>query len=159
MERISSNWTFFYKRVFPVFWFGFLLLFLMVSLFVFRRSAQFPAVVFIVGPIAMIVFGFFLMKKFVFDLVDEVWDDGDSLVVINRGEEQRIALADIKNVSYTPVMNPPRAVLSLRRTTVFGDQIAFCAPVRFVPFSSSPVIADLIDRIDDARQKSAYARH
>ena len=33
------------------------------------------------------------------------------------------------------------------------DQIAFCAPVRFVPFSPSPIIQDLIERIDVARRK------
>jgi hypothetical protein len=100
----------------------------------------------------MAVFGFFIMKKLVFDLVDEVWDDGNSLVVKNGGREQRIALTDIKNVSYSPFVNPPRATLSLRQPTVFGDQITFAAPVRFVPFSTSPIINDLIDRIDRARQ-------
>ena len=64
---------------------------------------------------AMIGFGYFIMKKLVFDLVDEVWDDGDALVVKNRGQEERIALADIKNVSYSPFVNPPRVTLSLRR--------------------------------------------
>jgi len=101
----------------------------------------------------MMVVGYVMMKRLIFDLVDEVWDDGDSLIVKNRGEEERIALADIKNVNYSPFLHPPRVVLSLRRNTAFGDQIAFCAPVRFVPFSSSPVINDLINRIDAARQK------
>jgi len=36
---------------------------------------------------------------------------------------------------------------------VFGDQITFAAPIRLVPFSTSPIINDLIDRIDAARQK------
>ena len=67
--------------------------------------------------------------------VDEVCDDGDALVVKNRGQEQRIALADIKNVNYSPFVSPPRVTLSLRRPTVFGDQISFCAPVRLLPVS------------------------
>jgi hypothetical protein len=75
--------------------------------------------------------------------------------VKNRGQEQRIALNEIKNVSYSPMMSPPRVVLSLRRPTVFGERIAFCAPIRFVPFATSPVIDDLIDRIDAARQRKA----
>ena len=53
------------------------------------------------------------------DLVDEVWDDGNALLVKNRGQEQRIALADIKNVNYSPFVNPPRVTLSLRRPTAF----------------------------------------
>jgi hypothetical protein len=73
--------------------------------------------------------------------------------VKNRDQEQRIALVDIKNVSYSPFMNPPRVTLSLRRPTVFGDQITFSAPLRFVPFARSPAIDDLINRIDVARQQ------
>jgi hypothetical protein len=155
MKRISSSWTFFYKRVFPAFWFGFCLLFLIVPWLVISTSSQSLPIPFFFVPALMIIIGFFIMRKLVFDLVDQVWDDGDTLLVRNRGEEQRVALADIKNVSYTPLMNPPRIVLSLRRTTAFGNQIAFCAPMRFVPFSSSPIINDLIDRIDAARQKPA----
>ena len=149
MRRISSDWTFFYKRVFPALWFGFLAVFVGIGVV----NGQGPFVVIV--PIAMIGFGYSIMQKLVFDLVDEVCDDGDALVVKNRGQEQRIALADIKNVNYSPFISPPRVTLSLRRPTVFGEQIAFCAPVRLVPFSQSPVIADLIERVDHARRHHA----
>jgi hypothetical protein len=155
MRRISSKWTFFYKSVFPIFWFGFIILFLVIALFVPTRSGQSPPIPALIVPIIMFVVGYFLMKKFVFDLADEVWEDNNVLLVKNRGQEQRIALTDIKNVSYSPMMSPPRVVLSLRKQTVFGDQVAFCAPVRFVPFATSPIIDDLINRIDAARQKQA----
>ena len=155
MRRISSKWTFFYKSVFPIFWFGFIILFLVVALFVPMRSGQSPPIPALIVPAIMFVVGFFLMKKFVFDLADEVWEDNGVLIVKNRGQEQRIALRDIKNVSYSPMMSPPRVVLSLRRPTGFGGQIAFCAPVRFVPFATSPIVDDLIDRIDAARQGQA----
>jgi hypothetical protein len=156
MRRISSGWTFFYKRVFPAIWFGFLILFFGISAFGGLRSNLSSSFPFLIVPIVMIFVGYFMMKKFTFDLVDEVWDDGQTLVVKNRGQEERIALADIKNVNYSPLINPPRVVLSLRRSTLFGDQVAFCAPVRFVPFAASPVIQDLIDRVDVARQKQKW---
>jgi hypothetical protein len=101
----------------------------------------------------MMGIGYFLMKKLVFDLVDEVWDDGHALVVKNGGRDERIAFTDIKNVNYSPFVNPPHVTLSLRRQTSFGDQITFCAPVRFIPLTASPVITALIDRIDQARRK------
>jgi len=31
--------------------------------------------------------------------------------------------------------------------------VAFCAPVRFVPFSTSPIIDELIQRIDATRRR------
>jgi hypothetical protein len=136
MRRISSGWTFFYKRIFPIIWVGFLTLFAGIG--VVKGQGPFPVIV----PLVMIAFGYFLMQKLVFDLVDEVWDDGDALVVKNRGQEQRIALADIKNVNYSPFVSPPRVTLSLRRPTVFGEQITFCAPTasrRFHKARSLPI--------------------
>ena len=67
--------------------------------------------------------------------------------------KERIALADVKNVKYFPYMSPPQVTLSLRRPSVFGDAIAFCAPVRLMPLSPSPGIEKLIDRVDAARRE------
>ena len=147
--------TFFYKRIFPAFWFGFLILFVAVALFFVGAPDGPPPFPFLVVPLIMLGFGYFVMKKLVFDLVDEVWDDGETLLIKTRGQEERVALRDIKNISYSTVINPPRVTLSVRQPTTFGDQIAFMAPVRCVPFTTSPVINELIDRIDQARQSRA----
>jgi hypothetical protein len=77
MRRISSTLTFYYKRVFPVIWFGGLVLIGGIGLYaglVKNTSGFFPFL--IVLPI-MFVPGTRYMKKLVFDLVDEVWDFGD----------------------------------------------------------------------------------
>jgi hypothetical protein len=103
-------------------------------------------------PAIMTIFMFFLMKKLIFDLVDEVWDAGDALIIRNKNQEDRILLSEIMNVSYTPLMNPPRVTLSLRTPSLFGDKVSFCAPVKFNPFSSSPLIDALIRRVDEARR-------
>jgi hypothetical protein len=84
---------------------------------------------------------------------DELANVGDALLVRNGGREERIALADIKNVNYSPYMSPPQVTLSLRRPTLFGDTIVFCAPTRLMPMSSSPIIEKLIDRVDVARRE------
>ena len=152
MRRISSKMTFFYKRIFPAFWFGFLILLIAVPLLVGGAQNGPPLFPFLIVPLVMFGFGYFFMKKLIFDLVDEVWDDGETLLIKDGGQEQRVDLRDIKNVSYSTVINPPRVTLSLRHPTTFGDQIAFVAPVRLVPFTTSPVIDDLIDRVDRARQ-------
>jgi hypothetical protein len=154
MRRISSRMTFFNKRIFPAISFGLLILFIAVPFVSSAGRNTTPALPFFIGPVVMIIFGYFIMRKLVFDLVDEVWDDGDSLVIKNRGEQQRVALSEIKNVSYSPLINPPRVTLSLRRPTLFGDEVTFNAPTRFMPFSASPIIKELIDRIDLARRKN-----
>jgi hypothetical protein len=155
MRRISSGMTFFYKRIFPIIWFGFLVLF-MAAPFVapkFGVSVSGSPVPFLFAPVMMIV-GYFAMKKLLFNLVDEVLDAGDALVIRNGHLEDRVALSDIMNVGYSPFMNPPRVTLSLRNPSLFGDRVSFCAPVSLMPiYSASPVVVDeLIKRIDAARR-------
>jgi hypothetical protein len=154
MRHLSSRKTFLYKRVFPIIWFGFLAFFI-ASPFIaplLGGTASGSPIAFLVVPGLMMFIGYFFMKKLVFDLVDEVLDGGDVLVIRNRGIEERVALSDIMNVSYSPPVNPPRVTLSLRRPSIFGDPINFVPPVSFVPFSTSPIIDELIRRIDATRR-------
>ena len=144
--------TFIYKRIFPTIFLGFLVLFVAIPLLLGLNSGQFPPLPFFVAPVIMFAVFLFIMKKLVFDLVDEVLDAGDALIVKNGDREERIALSEIMNVNYSQFVNPPRVVLSLRRPSIFGAQVAFCPPVRFVPFSTSPIVDELIQRIDAARR-------
>jgi hypothetical protein len=101
----------------------------------------------------MIVLGYVLMKRLVFDLVDEVLDAGDALLIRNGSLQEQVPLSDIINVSYTQFINPPRVTLSLRNPGSFGGKVSFTPPIRFMPFSTSPVIDELIARIDAARRR------
>ncbi len=153
MQRISSGTTAVSKRVFPIFWFGFLAVFFLTALFVIPWSPE--NVIFLVMPVVMAAFGYFLMKALVFDLVDEVWDAGDHLVVRNKGEDSIIRLEDIVNLNYSTFSNPKRATLRLRSAGRLGREIAFI-PVSKVwpPFARNEIIDGLVDRIDAARRKS-----
>jgi hypothetical protein len=118
------------------------LLFFVASLIGGSKSG--PPLPFLIVPVFMLVIGFFFMKKLVFDLVDEVLDGGDVLVIRNGHLEERVALSDIMNVSYSQFTSPPRVTLLLRHPSVFGTRVAFCAPLRFLPFSTDPIIDELI---------------
>jgi hypothetical protein len=147
---ISSRTTFMHKRVFPVIWFGFLAVFVLVVLLAPRgpRSAG-PFV--LVMPFFMGIFGFLFMRKLLFDLVDEVWDAGSTLLIKSKGYEVRVELSQIMNVSYSMFSKPPRVTLSLRQSTSLGSEIAFIPPTQLWPFSRSPIVDDLIRRVDAAR--------
>lgn len=90
---------------------------------------------FLLIPALMAVFGYFLMKAF-FYLVDEIWDDGDALLVRNRGMETRIPLNNIINVSNASFTNPPRITLTLREPSVFGKEITFSPQLDLIHFHS-----------------------
>ena len=104
MIKISSSTTFVMKRVFPIFWFGCIGIFLLANLLggLWRKA---PA--FLLIPLIPAGFGFFLLKILVWDLVDEVYDCGDHLLIRNAGEEDSVRLADIINVNSSFFVNPP----------------------------------------------------
>jgi hypothetical protein len=79
-RRLSSRMTFFNKRIFPVIWFSIPALILLGGSVAAWNGAQIPFQLFVV-PIGLAVFGFFILKLLVFDLLDEVWDEGETLLL------------------------------------------------------------------------------
>jgi len=159
MQRLSSTGTVFYKRAFPVFWFGLLTVFLAIVWLQPGGPGKAPPRVMLVIPLFMMGFGYVLMRRLVFDLVDEVWLDGDQVVVVQRGERIRIPLLQVMNVNATTMVNPPRVTLMLRQANArLGDAVSFvpAGPRGFLSgFKPNPVAVDLIRRIDALRQRSA----
>jgi hypothetical protein len=154
---ISSDRTHYFKDTFPRLYFGFLVVFLFISLILLFTASDF-SVVFVIMPIILGAFGYFIMKRFVFDLVDEVWDEGDSLLVKNAGREARVALADIINLNDSVATNPPRITLTLRTPNTFGRDITFSPPRKgLFRLGRNPVALALIDRIDAARRGAPVA--
>jgi hypothetical protein len=154
MTKISSKYTFFYKKGFPLLWFGFLAVFVAISLTAEDLEKD---LMFLIVPGVMAVFGFFLMKKLVWDLVDEVYDGGEFLVVKNQGKEDRVLLSNVMNVNASTMTNPPRVTLRLVNPGKFGNEIAFSPAASFTlnPFAKNQVAEGLIVRVDQARTKRA----
>ncbi len=152
MKKLSSRSTFFLKRIFPALWFGFIIFFVSVALFAESEGIHSNDMVMVFfTAVFMAAIGFIIMKNLVFDLMDEAYDEGSSLLFKNKGKSVRINLTDIKNVSYTVLINPPRVTLSLRHKTEFGHEITFSPPASLIPFKKNKDIMELIDRIDRAR--------
>jgi hypothetical protein len=151
MCRISSRWTFIQKKVFPLLLFGSLALFvLMVSLEMIRRHRVDPTF-YIVSAIMAGVW-YVILKMFVLNLADEVWDADDALIIKNKGQEERIPLSEIMNVSYSVHVNPTRVAFMLHRPGRFGREVSFSPEVSWNPFARNPLIEELITRIDACRR-------
>ena len=150
MKLLSSKNTFTYKKLLPLFWFGFLTMVICVGLFADTKGNG-DGTIFIVGAIVMGVFGYFFMKKVFWNLIDEVYDLGTDLLFRNKGMEFLVNLRDIKNISYNTWVNPPRVTLSIRYQTEMGDELSFSPPSTWIPFLKNKDIVSLIDRIDRAR--------
>jgi hypothetical protein len=115
------------------------------------RTEVIPAIFF---PLFFGIVGYLVMKMFIFHLVDEVYDCGDSILVRNKGCEARFALSDFRTIGYTGVMNPPTIILALREPSVdFGNEITFIPPFRWWPYSMHPIAKDLMVRVYEARRE------
>jgi hypothetical protein len=104
----------------------------------------------------MAIVGYILFRRLLFDLVDEVWDDGEDLIVKNAGVEGRVPLRGIINVGYSSLTNPERVTLTLRDAGPFGKEITFMPlprPFSFRWLSRNPIIDELIERVDQARRR------
>ncbi len=111
----------------------------------------------LIVPVAMAVVGYVLFRRLLFDLVDEVWDDGDTLIVKNAGVEERVPLKSIINIGYSLLTNPERVTLTLRDAGPFGKEITFMPLPRPFSFrwpSRNPIIDELIERVDQARRRT-----
>ena len=150
MERISSGQTFFIKRIFPAFWLG------IVGLFAIGGIASGEAwkqPQFIAMPVIMVVFGFFLFRKLVWDIADDVRDGGSFLLVRKGSVEERVSLDNVMNVSVSQFSKPRRLSLRLRRPGKLGDEIVFIPKSTFQlnPFARNPVAEKLMARVDQLR--------
>jgi hypothetical protein len=155
-KRISSGWTGFYKRAFIPLWVCLLGAVLLILVYAERRAPGVPVVAFVV-PVLMMVLGYFLFRKLLAGFVDEVWDNGHELIVVNDGHVEHVAFANIINVSYAGLANPKRVSLSLRQPGRWGERVDFIPAVGLfwpVNLTTSPLVEDLIRRADAARQKS-----
>jgi len=154
-KRISSRNTFFQKRVLPYLLFGVIAIGVVVPLLVTRGSSNGPPWPVFAAPLAVAIIIYVALKKLVFDLADEVWDEGDALRVRFGEEEERIPLAEIINVSYAGITNPPRITLTLRTGGRFGREVTFSPQQSFLSplFRANPLVSDLIERVDAARRR------
>jgi hypothetical protein len=152
MQKISSPTTFVSKKVLPVLWFGFLAYFVVRTLL---SGAARKDPLLLVFTLLVAALGYVMLKKFVWNLVDEVYDGGDFLVIKNRSEEERVALANIINVSVATYPNPSRITLRLKQPGKFGQEITFApaASSALHPFAKNRIAEDLIVRVDQARSK------
>jgi hypothetical protein len=158
MRRLSSSLTFFYKRVFPVLWIGFMLAVFGLQIWAMQHAhadappqSLFPLVLM---PLFMAGVMFLIYRMLLHDLLDEVWLDGDCLMVKNRSEKIRVALSDVMNVNATTMTNPRRVTVMLRRDSRFGRNLTFmpASPRGLMSaFKPDPIATELIERVDALR--------
>jgi len=152
-KRISSASSAFYKRMLPLIWYGIVLVTVVVFWSMRRMDPRIPALIFI-APLLMAVVFHVIGRGLLQDLVDEVWDNGTELVVVNEGNVEHLPLSNIMNISYSGYTNPKRVTLSLRHGGRWGTRFSFIPPrntVRILSLGTNEMVEELIQRVDKAR--------
>ncbi len=144
MKRLSSSLTiWWYKRLGPLLLAAALILTATVLAVLVIRGTV--ATAWLLAPVALALLVFAYLQWFIFPLADEVFDDGDYLVIRRGTRTERLALRDVTSVTYSLVFDPPRIVL----------QTSANSPVTFMPYVTAamcffrphPLVATLKARI------------
>lgn len=150
--KISSDATPGRKLIYPAVYFA---SFVPFSIGYFRGLhgvSPWPGLLLLLGMAAL---GAYAMKTFLWDLADEVYDEGDALRVRRRGVEERVAMANVQDVTYAN-MRPARMTLHLVRAGRFGSRISFTPATSRGrnPFAKHPMMESLAMRAWRARNDS-----
>ena len=153
MKKISSSSTFYFKRVFPVAWFGLIMIFGIIMFFVVDNKEIIPIILMSITVLTLLEF--FIIKNVLNDLADEVFDYGDYLIVKMDNFEKVIYLKDITNVGFSIALNPPKIALRVRGG-VFGKNEVCFIPRKNETFclnllQKNAVVEDLIERVISVR--------
>jgi hypothetical protein len=151
MKKISSKLTIVSKWVTPLYLVGFTCYWEWGVLGDFERLWFF-------GVLGLLFFLLFILIYFrmLWPLADAVYDGGDYLLVQRRGEEVRVRLEEIADLSLSHWGNMRRMILRFAHSGPFGECIQFMPPVSLaVPYAVRPLEEDLMRRVNAARRKVA----
>ena len=151
MKKISSNSTFFWKRIFPALWLGVIAVSLfasIVSVILEPQNLQSEAILPILIPVFLLSFGILFFYYLLFCLLDEVFYDDDSLLVVNKGKKTRIPFDEIQNIRYDR-SRPPRIEVTLYcEDRELGKTLYFAAPVNkdLFTFKRHPDVEEFFEK-------------
>ena len=148
MSKISSPWTRFIKWATPLAWLG--------GLGYLAVQAAMDSTVdriFIAVVVGLTLGGLLLMKLFIWNLADEVYDCGDSLLVRRGGIEESVPISAIREVTLALFSRPPRITLRLATPGKFGNAIVFTPPTSPGQeiFGRNPIAESLKAKVQRAR--------
>lgn len=152
-KRISSRSSAFYKRMLPVIWYGIVLVMAALLWKVMQKDSRIGLWIFLF-PVCMAAIFHVLGKSLLSDLVDEVWDNGSELIMVNDGHVEHLPLRNIVNISYSGFTNPKRVTLTLRQPGRWGGRFGFIpvrSSIRILSLGTNEMIEELIQRVDKAR--------
>jgi len=145
---LSSQLTLVYKVFVPVFCSGVPAVLSAVSFFGIFRGGYDAFISILVATCGALTWA--AMRSFVVSVreaVDEVVDEGDSLIIRKRGVKDRVPLSRIVAVLDGPIQRFQTVMLRLDPPCAFGREIMFFPQYRFSWHWITPIVSELRERI------------
>lgn len=147
MILISSHWTILYKKIGPTFATCLVSFVVVISLISAISERDFTK---LTGTAVALFLGFiahaFYRSSGILKLADEVWDNGNSLIVVHGTKREEIPITEIRNMMIEWYVSPPSVHFYLRNRASFGPYIKFIPQVVFWRVLRKHV-KDVIERI------------
>jgi len=152
VKLFTDRQVFNYKCLIPVVLIGIISVAIFAAELLKRNTVLDVILLLVVGKFVFTGWNLYRLMKS--DLIDEVYDDGDSLVLVQRGRCESVMLKEIINVNYQSGFNTSMVTLTFRYSTRLGRKISFKHPTEIMPSMGQKSVDELILRIDMARKKS-----
>ena len=152
MILISSEFTKFYKTIFPTVFLGGNTLTLLIGIIATLTGKENNTLLIILAPLFIGSIAAFIFKHYAWRLVDEVGFDGTALQVRNNKKIVRIELNQIQSIHFSGYQ-PPFVEIFFKERTELGDEILFTPPYGDFPCKKHPMIQHLIDRFEKTKSQ------
>lgn len=152
MRYFSYNRIFNYRTMIPIVYFG-CILFVTTTFDMLNKSSALDILLALLVA-RLLLSAFKLYQSISGDLIDEVYDDFDSIVLVRRGRCERVLLSEIINVNYQVCFNCSKVTFILSHNTRLGSKVSFSRPTDLLPVMSPKKIEEFILRVDETRRKS-----
>jgi hypothetical protein len=154
MRRISDASTWWHKKAYPLILFGFVGLFALFWIPGIIQQAVPPVVLLV--PLAAALLSYVVMRWLIFSLTEDVFLDGDDVVLRDNGKEDRFPFNNVIDVEAPICSRPERITLTVREPCLFGRKIIFLPPRRWwwSRLTPHPIAEELRDRMRRQAQSS-----
>jgi len=146
-ERLTDGSTFYWSRVFPTLWMGLVGVVVALVWMDVLGDATAPLAVKTLVTAAWAAFSTLFFRMF--GSLQDVWLDGDDLLVGDPRRGVRVSLREVREVEESRLRHVKNITLKLTRPTPLGGAITFVPKglkTFLFPYASSPVADELRDR-------------
>ncbi|MEX1666468.1 hypothetical protein [Zhongshania arctica] len=134
-----------FDRSFAKLWLGF---FAIACLFILAAEGVFSFGAFVC--LFMLAVGFYYFKQTVWGLADEVWDNGDFLLVVKSGQQYQLFFNQIKSIKHTYPNHKHLITISTKYNNSFGRSVTFRAEKGYPVLKSPKILNSLQGRVYNA---------